>query len=71
MWSFAFQKSAIWKSKVGFNFENVLQSLEITEVVEAETEKPKYEISFEGILGVSARFYCEQISIESVEPYVP
>ncbi|MBK8812704.1 MAG: hypothetical protein IPN69_18505 [Acidobacteria bacterium] len=56
---------------VGFNYQNVLQSLEITEVVEAETEKPKYEISFEGIFGVSARFYCEEISIESVEPYVP
>ena len=56
---------------VDFNYENVLQSLEITEVVEGETEKPKYEVSFEGIFGVSARFYCGEISVESVEPYVP
>jgi hypothetical protein len=56
---------------VDFNYQNVLQSLEIIEVSEVEDEKTKFEILFEGIFGVSAKFYCEAISIESVEPYVP
>ena len=55
MLSFAFSKVSDLEI-VDFNYENVLQSLEITEVVEGETEKPKYEVSFEGIFGVSARF---------------
>ncbi len=56
---------------VDFNYQNVLQSLEITEAFEAQEEKPKFEILFEGIFGVRAKFYCEAISVESVEPYVP
>jgi len=56
---------------VDFNYQNVLQSLEIIEASVAEGEKSKFEILFEGIFGVSAKFYCEAISIESVEPYVP
>jgi hypothetical protein len=29
-----------------------------------------FEVSFDGIFGVSAKFQCNSISIESVVPYV-
>ncbi len=54
---------------VGFNYQNVLESLEITEASEAEGEETKLKVLFEGIFGVTAEFYCEAISIESVTPY--
>jgi hypothetical protein len=53
---------------VGFNHQNVLQFLEITETLEAE-EEAEFDVLFEGIFGVSAKFHCETISIESVTPY--
>ncbi len=53
----------------GFNHQNVLQFLEITETSEAKEEETEFEVLFEGIFGVSAKFYCETISIESVTPY--
>ena len=53
----------------GFNHQNVLQSLEITEASEIEGEETKFEVTFESIFGVGAEFYCEGISIESVTPY--
>lgn len=53
----------------GFNHQNVLQFLEITETSSAEEENTEFEILFEGIFGVSAKFRCETISIESVTPY--
>ncbi len=53
----------------GFNHQNVLQFLEITEVSDAEEGNTEFEVLFEGIFGVSAKFSCEAISIESVTPY--
>ena len=52
----------------GFNHQNVLQFLEIKETLEAEGEA-EFDVLFEGIFGVSAKFHCEAISIESVTPY--
>ena len=53
----------------GFNHQNVLQFLEITETAEAEDAETEFEVLFEGIFGVSAKFHCETISIELVTPY--
>ena len=53
----------------GFNHQNVLQFLEMTEISDAEDETAEFEVLFEGIFGVSAKFRCEAISIESVTPY--
>ena len=53
----------------GFNHQNVLQFLEITETAETEDAETEFEVLFEGIFGVSAKFHCETISIESVTPY--
>lgn len=53
----------------GFNHQNVLQFLEITETSGAEDGNTEFEVLFEGIFGVRAKFYCEAISIESVAPY--
>ena len=53
----------------GFNHQNVLQFLEITEASEADGEETEFEVLFEGIFGVSAKFRCEAVSVESVTPY--
>jgi hypothetical protein len=53
----------------GFNHQNVLQFLKITETSGTEEENTEFEVLFEGIFGVSAKFRCEAISIESVTPF--
>lgn len=53
----------------GFNHQNVIQSLEITESAKIEGEAGKFEVIFESIFGVGAEFLCEDISIESVKSY--
>jgi hypothetical protein len=52
-----------------FNQQNVLQGLNIIDVSDRQLERVKFEVSFVGIFGLSARFQCNSISIESVEPY--
>jgi hypothetical protein len=53
----------------GFNQQNVLQGLSIHDVSDRQLERIKFEVSFDGIFGVSAKFQCNSIGIESVEPY--
>ena len=53
-----------------FNQQNVLQDLQIINLSNRERDKVKFKIVFHGIFGVSARFHCDSVSIESVEPYV-
>ena len=55
----------------GFNHQNVLQSLKIEYIDNNKDGKPKFEIEFVGIFGVDAKFSCEAIKIESVEPCSP
>ena len=54
----------------GFHQQNVLQGLYIADVSDRQLERIKFEVSFEGIFGVTAKFQCNSISVESVEPYV-
>ena len=54
----------------GFNYQNVLQGLNIADISERQLEGIKFEVSFDGIFGVSAKFQCGSIGVESVEPYV-
>lgn len=53
-----------------FNQQNVLQGLSILDVADRQLERIKFEVSFDGIFGVSAKFQCNSISVESIEPYV-
>lgn len=53
----------------GFSYQNVLQDLRITENPESDSEKELFDVLFEGIVGVKAKFICGAISIESVVPY--
>jgi hypothetical protein len=53
-----------------FNQQNVLQGLSIEDISERQLERIKFEVSFDGIFGVTARFQCNSISIETVEPYL-
>jgi len=53
-----------------FNQQNVLQGLSIVDISERQLERIKFEVSFDGIFGMTAKFQCNSISIESVEPYV-
>jgi hypothetical protein len=53
-----------------FNYQNVLQGLNIADISERHLEGIKFEVSFDGIFGVSAKFQCDSISVESVEPYL-
>jgi hypothetical protein len=53
-----------------FNHQNVLQDLCISDVSDRQLERIKFDVSFDGIFGVSAKFECHLISIESVEPYL-
>ncbi|HYX71270.1 MAG TPA: Imm50 family immunity protein [Nitrososphaera sp.] len=53
-----------------FNQQNVLQGLSILDVSDRQLERIKFEVSFDGIFGVSAKFQCNSISVASVEPYV-
>jgi len=52
-----------------FNQQNVLQGLSILDVSERQLERIRFEVSFDGIFGVSAKFQCNSVSVESVEPF--
>ena len=54
-----------------FNQQNVLQGLYIVDVSNRQMERITFEVTIEGIHGVTAKFQCNAISVESAEPYVP
>jgi hypothetical protein len=65
-----FQFFEIYELKLeDFNQQNVLQGLSIFDVSDRQLERIKIEVSFDGIFGVSAKFQCNSISIESVVPF--
>jgi hypothetical protein len=53
-----------------FNHQNVLQGLNIDDISDPQFERIKFEVSFDGIFGISVRLQCNSISVVSVEPYV-
>jgi Immunity protein 50 len=55
----------------GFSYQNVLQNLKITENPESNSETALFDVFFESIVGVTAKFICGDVSIESVVPYEP
>jgi Immunity protein 50 len=54
-----------------FNQQNVLQGLYIVDASDRQLERIKFEVALEGIHGVTAKFLCNSISVESVAPFVP
>lgn len=54
-----------------FNHQNVLLGLSIKDISDRQLEWDKFEVSFDGIHGVSGRFQCKTVDIESVMPYEP
>lgn len=57
-------------SLADFNQQNVLAYLEIVNLSDREQDKVKFKIVLAGIFGVTAKFHCNSVSIESVETYV-
>ena len=54
-----------------FNQQNVLQGLYIVDVSNRQMERIKFDVTIEGIHGVTAKLQCNSISVEYAEPYVP
>jgi len=53
-----------------FNQQNVMCDLSISDISDHKLERIKFNVSFDGIFGVSAKFQCNSICVESVEPFV-
>ena len=53
-----------------FDQQNVLQRFHIVDVSDRQLERIKFEVLMSGTFGVTAKFQCNSIRIESVEPYV-
>jgi hypothetical protein len=54
----------------GFNHQNVLQGLSIKDISDYQLENLKFEVGFDGIFGVDARFKCRSVKIVSVAPFL-
>lgn len=52
----------------GFNEQNVLSDLHITDISGEQLKGMNFEVAFAGIYGVTAKFRCRSIEVESVEP---
>jgi hypothetical protein len=53
----------------GFNQQNVLSGLNISDISDDQLEPLKFEVRFEGIFGIDAHFRCRDVRIVRVEPY--
>lgn len=51
-----------------FNNQNVLQNLYIQDVSDRQMENIKFDVSFDGIYGLDAKFSCRAIKVLSVTP---
>jgi hypothetical protein len=56
---------------VGFNQQNVLWDLVITDITSRQLERLRFEVHFSSSFGVEAEFKCRSVEIESVEPIGP
>ncbi len=52
----------------GFNQQNVLWDLAITDISSRQLERLRFEVHFSSAFGVEAEFKCRSVEIESVEP---
>jgi len=52
-----------------FNNQNVLWDLYITDIRDRQMEFLNYEVHFNSSYGMDAQFLCQQVTIESVEPF--
>lgn len=53
----------------GFNHQNTLQDLQITDISNRQLENLKFEVSIDGNFGIEAKFSCKSIEILSAVPY--
>jgi hypothetical protein len=53
----------------GFNNQNVLWDLVISDIRDRQMEALKYEVSFASSLGMGARFLCREIMVEGADPW--
>jgi hypothetical protein len=51
-----------------FNHQNVLFDLHISDISRDRLENINFEVSFDGIHGLDAKFRCGSVEVESVEP---
>ena len=58
-------------SIAGFNQQNVLSDIAITDISSRQLDKIKFEVHFPSIFGVEAEFKCRAIEVEAVEPFRP
>lgn len=54
----------------GWNNQNALMGLVITDIRSRQLDVLKYEVLFDSSFGVDARFLCRSVEIESVKPFV-
>jgi hypothetical protein len=53
----------------GFNNQNVLWDLVISDIRDRQLESLRYEVTFSSSFGMGARFLCREILVESAEPF--
>jgi Immunity protein 50 len=58
-------------SIAGFNQQNVLSDIAITDISSRQLDQLRYEVHFPSLFGVEAEFKCRAIEIEAVEPFAP
>lgn len=55
----------------GFNHQNQIAGLRLNDVASRQWEWAKFEVHVLGEFGVSASFYCHEISVVGMEPFTP
>lgn len=53
----------------GFNQQNAIMGLKITNISARQMEGISFEVAFEGSFGVSARFLCRKVVVQGVRPW--
>ena len=53
----------------GFNNQNVLWDLTVTDISDRQLSTLKYEVSFASSFGMGAHFLCRKVTISKVEPW--
>ena len=54
-----------------FGNQNAIMGLSIVDIRSRQMEAVKFEVGFDGILGVSAGFICREAFVESVRAWTP
>jgi hypothetical protein len=53
----------------GFNEQNAIMGLSISNIRAQQMEGIAFEVKFEGSFGVSAKFVCRDVAVEAVRPW--